>query len=155
MAQLAIQNLFKLAPVAGGPWNLPHKFHLYLIIIIILLSLCSPFSIWKFYLLFNLQLSTLADLCIEILPIMLTVENVCPILKISYKWRLHRHHTIHQRALILFCKHKKEIEENFYELKQQLLNSTNPPISLFGWYWTKTSQINTAGIHNQTCSIFK
>ena len=31
MAQLAIKNLSKLAPIAGGPWNLPHKFHLYLI----------------------------------------------------------------------------------------------------------------------------
>ena len=32
MAQLAIKNLSKLAPLAGGPWNLPHKFHLCLII---------------------------------------------------------------------------------------------------------------------------
>ena len=32
MAQLAIKNLSKLAPFAGGPWDLPHKFHLYLII---------------------------------------------------------------------------------------------------------------------------
>ena len=28
---MAIKNLFKLAPFAGVPWNLPHKFHLYLI----------------------------------------------------------------------------------------------------------------------------
>ena len=32
MAQLAIKNLSKLAPFAGEPWDLPHKFHLYLII---------------------------------------------------------------------------------------------------------------------------
>ena len=31
MVQLAIKNLSKLAPFAGGPWNLPHKFHLFLI----------------------------------------------------------------------------------------------------------------------------
>ena len=31
MAQLAIKNLSKLAPFAGGPWNLQQKFHLYLI----------------------------------------------------------------------------------------------------------------------------
>ena len=31
MAQLAIKNLLKLASFARGPWNLPHKFHLYLI----------------------------------------------------------------------------------------------------------------------------
>ena len=30
-AQLAIKNLSKLALLAGGPLNLPHKFHLYLI----------------------------------------------------------------------------------------------------------------------------
>ena len=36
MAQLAIKNLSKLAPFAGGPWNLPHKFHLYLLIILLL-----------------------------------------------------------------------------------------------------------------------
>ena len=47
MAQLAIKNLSKLTPFAGGPWNLPHKFHLYLIyysvkslIIMIMTSLC-------------------------------------------------------------------------------------------------------------------
>ena len=28
---VAIINLFKLAPFAGGPWNLPHKFQLNLI----------------------------------------------------------------------------------------------------------------------------
>ena len=34
MAQLAIKNLSKLAPFAGGgPRNLPHKFHLYLIVL--------------------------------------------------------------------------------------------------------------------------
>ena len=33
MAQLAIKNLSKLAPFAGEPWDLPHKFHLYLIVI--------------------------------------------------------------------------------------------------------------------------
>ena len=31
MAKFAIKNLSKLAPFEGGPWNLPHKFHLYLI----------------------------------------------------------------------------------------------------------------------------
>ena len=31
---MALKNLFKLAPFAGRPWNLPHKFHLYLIWII-------------------------------------------------------------------------------------------------------------------------
>ena len=35
MAQLAIQNLSKLVPFPGGPWNLQHKFHLYLILYII------------------------------------------------------------------------------------------------------------------------
>ena len=29
MAQLVIKNLSKLAPFTGGPWKLPHKFHLY------------------------------------------------------------------------------------------------------------------------------
>ena len=29
MAQLAIKNLSKLTPFAGGPWNFPNKFHLY------------------------------------------------------------------------------------------------------------------------------
>ena len=33
MVQLAIKNLSKLAPFTGGPWNLPHKVHLYLIYI--------------------------------------------------------------------------------------------------------------------------
>ena len=28
----SFKNLSKLAPFAGGPWNLPNKFHLYLII---------------------------------------------------------------------------------------------------------------------------
>ena len=36
MAQLAIKNLSKLEPFAWGPWNLAHKFHLYLIIYIII-----------------------------------------------------------------------------------------------------------------------
>ena len=27
------KSLSKLAPFAGGPWNLPHKYHLYLIYI--------------------------------------------------------------------------------------------------------------------------
>ena len=31
MTQLAIKNLSELAPFAGGPKNLLHKFHLYLI----------------------------------------------------------------------------------------------------------------------------
>ena len=31
MSQLPIKNLFQLAPFAGGPCDLPHKFHLYLI----------------------------------------------------------------------------------------------------------------------------
>ena len=31
--EVANKNLSKLAPFAGGPWDLPHKFHLYLIVI--------------------------------------------------------------------------------------------------------------------------
>ena len=45
MFQLAIKNLSKLAPFAGGPWDLPHKFHLYLIIrnfIYFTYVLCHP-----------------------------------------------------------------------------------------------------------------
>ena len=51
MFQLAIKNLSKLAPFSGGPWDLPHKFHLYLIDIIAGASPCLA-SNWS---------STMAD----------------------------------------------------------------------------------------------
>ena len=35
---VSIKNLSKLAPFAVGPWNLPHKFHLYLIKFLLITS---------------------------------------------------------------------------------------------------------------------
>ena len=40
MSQLAIENLSKLAPFTRGPWNLPHKFHLYLKSVVFLAPSC-------------------------------------------------------------------------------------------------------------------
>ena len=89
-------------------------------------------AIFDNILLFALQLSTLADLCIGILPLMLTTENVCPILKFSYKWRLHLHHTIHECALLFFFKNQEEIEQNFPEPLQEVWDILNPSKSACG-----------------------
>ena len=40
-------NLSKLAPFAWGSWNLPHKFHLYLIYLAFLFRSSGPVSIYK------------------------------------------------------------------------------------------------------------
>ena len=49
MFQLAIKNLSKLAPFAGGPWNLPHKFHLYIIDITYSMLLLVESTTWYVY----------------------------------------------------------------------------------------------------------
>ena len=48
MAQLAIKNVSKLAPFAGGPWNLPYKFHLYLINFHYIIQLQSHYNLNKY-----------------------------------------------------------------------------------------------------------
>ena len=63
MAQLVIKNLSKIAPFAGGPWNLPQQFHLYLIYILgaipsqnlVVQSSCESLDLVKPYKTTNLE----------------------------------------------------------------------------------------------------